>query len=134
MAPNYEQEVIDLHDFFQGWLDGTAPNTPDYYARVNTVLADDFTLINPDGTRTTGKQLLDNVRDAHGARVGWRMWTENTQLRLQSGELFVVTYEEWHERDGETTARICTAVLRADANAPNGVVWLHVQETWMDVA
>ena len=45
-------------------------------------------------------------------------------------ELALATYEEWQEIDGKINARLSTVLLRAKADAPNGVEWLHVHETW----
>ena len=59
------------------------------------------------------------------------MWIERAQLRFDSADLLVATYEEWHQTGDRTTARISTGVFRHEAGAPNGLLWLHVHETWL---
>ncbi|MFX0092506.1 MAG: hypothetical protein ACFFBD_12150 [Candidatus Hodarchaeota archaeon] len=43
----------------------------------------------------------------------------------------MTTYEEWQEIDGQTIARLSTALFRKCFDAPNGVEWLHAHETWL---
>jgi hypothetical protein len=54
-------------------------------------------------------------------------------VRLLSPQLALTTYEEWQEIEGKVTARVSTAVFKQKANTPNGVEWLHVHETWLEV-
>ena len=44
----------------------------------------------------------------------------------------VVRYEEWHRRGEEESGRVSTALFRADADAPEGVVWVTLQETALE--
>ena len=44
---------------------------------------------------------------------------------------FVAAYEEWQTKDGPPKGRSSTAVMRPRAGTPNGLEWLHVEETWL---
>jgi hypothetical protein len=127
----WHAEITELHAFFQGWLDGTLPDTDAAFARVVNTTDPAFVLIGPSGEITNRAALLDQIRAGHASRPGWRMWIERAELRCCSGDLRVATYEEWHQTGEATTARICTAVLRAAPGTPNGLAWLHVHETWL---
>lgn len=129
--PPWHAEIVELHEFFQGWLDGTLPPTDAAFARLVDSTGAQFTLISPSGELATREALLRDLRAAHGSRPGWRMWIERAQLRCQRGGLAVATYEEWQQDAAGTTARISTAVLAEQAGAPNGLAWLHVHETWL---
>src|SRR5262245_29942975 len=130
LAP-WHAEIVGLHDFFQSWLDGTLPPTEAAFARLIDATGDEFTLITPAGDVVTREPLLSQLRAAHGSRPGWRMWTERPQLRFRHGDLTVATYEEWQQTGDTITARISTAVFRDRPGAPNGLIWLHVHETWL---
>jgi hypothetical protein len=125
------QEVIDLHIFFQEWLDGSLPNTDAAFARFHAATAAGFTLISPDGSIAAGADTATWIQTAHGTRRGFRLWTDAHNVRYVNDNLAVVTYQEWQTRDGVTTGRISTAIFVAAPAAPNGVAWLHVQETWL---
>ena len=118
-------EIIDLHTFFERWLSGETEDL----SRCEAVLADEFTMIGPGGRLIDRATLLDNLREAHGARaVGIRI--ENFTVREIDG-LCLATYEEWQDEEGEVRGRLSTALFHARDDAPHGVEWLHVHETWL---
>lgn len=127
----WHAEIVELHEFFQGWLGGTLPDNDATFARMVDTMTASFILITPAGVIITGAALSADLRGAHGSRPGWRMWIENAQLRYQEGPLTIATYEEWQQTGTTTTARISTAIFRAQAGTPNGLVWMHVHETWV---
>lgn len=133
------REVVELHQFFQDWFNGTLGRTDESYARFADVIDDDFVLISPEGRMTPRPPLIERLRGAHGAwkeggdgKPG-RIWIENFRLHRMAGDLAVVTYEEWQEVGGETRARLSTAVMGKRKGTPAGVVWLHLHEVWMPV-
>jgi hypothetical protein len=133
LAP-WHAEIVELHHFFQGWLSGTLPATDAAFARLAAATASEFMLITPAGEVIVRELLLSQLRAAHGSRHDWRMWIERAQLRCQSGDLTVATYEEWQQTVARTTMRISTVVFRHRRDTPNGLTWLHVHETWLPKA
>jgi hypothetical protein len=131
MTAPYEQEVIELHQYFEDWLAGEAPIDAGTFNRLARAIAPDCVIINPDGTSTSGEALLAQMHTASGSRPNWRMWVQDIRLQFQVGDLYIVTYEEWHQRGDETTGRLCTAILQTNSDAPLGLVWRHVHETWL---
>ena len=127
------REVENLHQFFHDWFVGDLPDTDDAFARLTGALAEDFHIISPSGNVTRRGDLLDNLRDAHGSgrESGVKIWIRGFQVRLVEGEMAVVSYEEWQERGSRKTGRVSTAVLERDPDAPGGVVWRHLHETWL---
>jgi hypothetical protein len=130
LAP-WHTEIVELHAFFQGWLDGTLPATDAVFARLADTIETEFTLITPSGEIITRTPLLSQLRAAHESRPNWRMWIENAQLLVENSDLTVATYQEWQQTGDATTVRISTAVFRNCSGTPNGLVWLHVHETWL---
>lgn len=132
MSDPWEQEIIELHAFFERWLSGDDPPTDEAFQRVRTALADGFELISPDGRRVERTPLLDRLRDAHGAIPEKRIWIESPRLRYAHGPVQVATYEEWQEDDEGRDGRLSTVVFQQVPDAPNGLVWQHVHETWLE--
>lgn len=127
-----ENEVIELHQFFQDWFNGELQPTAENYARFADVLSADFIIVGPDGNITEREPLIAGLRSAHNSQSDFKIWIENFQFRHQEGNVAVATYEEWQTAaEGETNARLSTVVFREEAGMPNGVVWLHVHETWL---
>ena len=126
-------EVVQLHEFFEGWLGGGLANTEANFERLTAVMSPDFRIISPEGTVTDYESLLAGLRQGHNARPGFRLWVKQVEGRLLAPDLALVTYEEWQEIEGVMNARVSTAVFRQKPTAPNGVEWLHVHETWLPV-
>lgn len=127
-----EREIVDLHDFFHAWLEGSLPDTDAVFARFLTATAPAFTMISPAGMVTDRATTTAWIRDAHGDRPNFRLWTDQHRLCAGGDDWALVTYCEWQESRGITTSRLTTALLVADADAPLGLSWVHVHETWIN--
>lgn len=124
-------EIQELHAFFVQWFRGELPNTDEAFARLESVLAEDFSLVTPGGEILDRAPLLASIRNDHGQREGFAIEIREPLLKAQSGSVLVATYEEWRQADGDQTARFCTVVFRTRPGTPNGLAWLHVHETWL---
>lgn len=131
MDDKYTREVIDLHQFFEDWFTAKLAQNEANYARFVDVVGDNFVIVSPDGRLTKRDALMKGLYAGHNSRPNFRLWIENAQLRHQYGDLTVMTYEEWQDIDGDITARLSTVIFQESPSAPNGVIWLHVHETWM---
>ena len=129
-------EIEELHRFLVGWLGGTLPRTEAAFAAFASVLAPDFAIVSPRGVVTERAALLGELEAAHGVHGGpgkaFAIRIENVVLRHDGDGLALFTYEEWQEIGGAAAnARISTVLFARDAAAPNGLVWLHLHETWL---
>ncbi len=127
------REIGELHRFFEAWFAGSVPDDDETYARFADVLAPDFEIIGPDGVRTRRDALLVKLRAAHGSArgSGMRIWTRNEESRAFDDRHWIATYEEWQEREEGPRGRTSSAVFRRAKDAPNGLEWVHVHETWL---
>ncbi|MEO0681668.1 MAG: hypothetical protein AAF192_14780 [Pseudomonadota bacterium] len=127
------EEAHDLHRFLQDWLTGDRPR--DGFARFADAMAPELEVTSPLGTATGRDALLPEFEGLHGAlaaqRDAFRIWVENAECRQVFGDVALVTYEEWHALEGATSARRSTVLYRRAPDAPGGVRWLHVHETWL---
>jgi protein SCO1/2 len=128
------REIEALHEFFGQWFRAELPATETGFARFESALANDFSLIGPDGEEIGRTEILERVRSAHGSMrgQGFEIWIENIQSRQAPERHCLMTYQEW-QRGKETRVRISTVLFRSRPSAPNGVEWLHLHETWLPV-
>ncbi|MFQ5652261.1 MAG: hypothetical protein ACE5IY_20215 [bacterium] len=135
LGQRLQTEVVELHQFFEGWFTGRLADTEENFSRLSSVMADDFELISPTGQRRKRAGLIVGLKQAHASRANseppYRIWIKNVHSRVVDDRLYVVTYEEWQMADGKTRGRQSTALLRDRPDTPNGVDWLHVHETWL---
>jgi hypothetical protein len=134
MITRVENEIVELHQFFQDWYNNILSPSPANFARCEKVLADSFTIIFPNGEKVSCKPLLEGLRSAHHSRTNMRIWIENIQVLYQLGELILATYEEWQEIEGKVTIRVSSVLFRKVPDTPNNLLWLHVHETWLNSA
>ena len=133
MEAECKQEVIELHQFFEDWFSAKLAQTDGNYGRMTVAMNPDFHIVGPDGRMMDYPTLEKGLWAGHNSRPNFKLWVDNVQTRPLSNDIALTTYEEWQEIDGQTTARLSTAVFCKKADAPNGVAWMHVHETWMDI-
>ena len=128
-----QREIEDLHAFFVGWFRGTLPDTEEAWARAAQVMAPAFSLIAPSGARSSRAELLPALRALHGSRANevFEIWTKNFELVLVGADQISARYEEWQRIGEAVRSRISSAIFVRDADAPHGVAWLAVHETWL---
>ena len=134
LAQRAEREVLGLHAFFEQWFRGELDDTDALFARVARALQSGFQMVPPNGSRVDRAAILEAIRGAHGARgPGFAIRIEAFEVIREAGSHVLVTYEE-HQDDtdrGEHTVRVSTVLFLRDPEAPQGVVWRWLQETWL---
>lgn len=127
-----EREIAELHTFFQEWFRGVLPDTDAAFARFERAMAPGFVIVTPDGRALDRATILGAVRSGHGRDTTARVWTEDARVLHTVGGAVVATYVEWQSLGVEPPrARLSTVVLEPDLDAPGGLRWVHVHETWL---
>lgn len=132
LLPNWQQEIIDLHQFFQDWFQGTLPKIQSAFSRFEDVLHPQFHLISPQGKSLSKRYLTKQLFSAFGTSPTVKIWIENPQLHIQTEQFAIATYHELQSTDTTPpTTRISTVTFAPNSFAPNQLHWLHVHETWL---
>lgn len=121
-------EIIGLHDFFMSWFRGE--DSAGDITRMADALDGGFRIIDPHGRSRNRGEILAAVEAARASR-DMTITVDTIQVE-DLGEAYLATYIERQSVDGTETARRSTAIFRESATAPNGVVWTHVHETWIE--
>lgn len=73
------------------------------------------------------ERIIEAVRGQKGSDEQAELWIENVRVVHSTEAFTIATYEEWQGRAGQAARGwLSTVVFRPDAQAPNGLVWLHV--------
>lgn len=123
------KEVAALHAEFVELFTGRSRD----FSRCEAVLAEDFRMVTPQGVCLERETVLAGLRTAR-ARPDFRIEILEIQPVWEQGEWVLLQYVEQQYRDGLTTRRRSTALFEAFAEAPCGVVWRYLHETWMQDA
>jgi hypothetical protein len=132
LADDCEQEVRELHAFFEDWFTGALPEADAAFDRFEDALGPGFRIVSPDGDERSRTDILEAVWAGHGDSETFDIQVRNVQPRYAFDERCLLRYEEW-QADGERdTGRVSTVLFERDETAPGGVAWLDVHETWLD--
>lgn len=126
--PNWQKDIADLHDLFEAYFLGTTNDL----SHVEAVLADDFTFVGPDANTTDRAGTLAALVAGHGHTDSLKIHTVDYQLLFTAGDVTVAEYTEVHELPDRTNRRRTTVVFSNAPDAPNGLQWHRVHETWID--
>jgi hypothetical protein len=131
LAALAEAEVRARHDFFVDWFTGRADQAAfDTCARA---FAPDMRRIGPEGAVQDRAAILAMLRAARAARPGdFAITIEMGIAQDLAPGTVLVTYDEGQVIGPRHTLRRSTAVFTADPAAPEGVVWRHLHETWIE--
>jgi hypothetical protein len=125
------REVVELHHFFSRWLRTPGQERLDI-TRLAGVLDPAFRLVAPDGGVRERQPLIDWIGGVRGSRgADFRIDVSDFVAIWQSPEAILLEYVETQYIDGKTTKRLSTALFCRAPKAPCGVVWRHLQETWL---
>jgi hypothetical protein len=126
------REIESLHAFFVEWYTGRTER--DTYDRVERALVPDFEMVTPDGSRREYTDVVDAIKGRYASRDpgAFEIEIRNVETRREVGDHRLVRYEEWQTTPDGTTGRLSTVLFESDSAAPGDVVWLDLQETWLD--
>lgn len=130
-------EVIDLHRFFEDWFGGYCENSEEVFAeRLLSRMHKDFNIILPGGMMIFGAHFWPEFRKLYGSNPDFHISIRAVEQKpLAGGPVYLVTYQEWQrnalQSKPQDNGRLSSAVFVDDADAPNGIKWFHVHETWL---
>lgn len=127
-----QAEIERFHDHLVEWFTGTAAETE--FEGLEGALAPDFEMVTPEGNRRPRPAVLDGIRESYGRyeSSGFDIDIRSVELLHEMGDYASVRYEEWQELPADTTGRLSTVLFRAEPDAPGGLLWVDLHETWLD--
>jgi hypothetical protein len=131
LAEAATRECYALHDFFDAWLrlDAEGPDTID---RLERALDAEFRLVGPDGQVRDRAAVIAWIAGARGSRgAAFRLAVSDCRVVWQGEAAVLLEYVETQYGFGAASKRLSTALFRQEPSAPCGVVWRHLQETWL---
>lgn len=107
MSDPFAEEIRALHRFLDAWPKGRVDRGDGEPARLAQVLADDFQVIHPTGTRGDKAAAVAGFARAYGEKSpGYALEIGRIDTRMLGPDLCLATYEERHHADSPTAARL----------------------------
>ncbi len=124
---DWQHEIVELHNFFEAYYLGRESSL----TRAEEAFHPEFTFVGPNGETADRAATMGMIRNGHGHTEQVRITTTDHQLHVTTDELLVASFVERHELSRGENERLVTVVFAVDDDAPNGVRWLRVHETWL---
>ena len=133
LAELARDEVLALHELFVAWF--RQGSDAGDLGSWEAALASDFRMVTPDGVVIVRAALLERLLQARNSQpADFSIVISAIEPLWQERDAVLLGYVEQQYRSGSITRRRSTALFTAAPSAPRGVVWRHLQETWMPVA
>ena len=127
LAKAAKSEIEALHAYFVELFTGRTRRLE----RCAKAFAADFSMITPAGMGLDRARILAVLADA-SAPPDFAIRIRDVRLIWENETAVLLRYVEEQYRDGRTPRRLSSALLSREENAPLGVVWRHLHETWQE--
>lgn len=125
-----KREVLRRHAFFVTWFTGKG-NARDM-AEAARAFAPDFHMLWPDMTLDTRDTLLAKLEQARGnSPANYAIEIDFVHAALLAPEVAVIVCDERQTIGDTANARRMSAVFSPVADAPEGVQWRHLHQSWL---
>ena len=128
MNKRCENEIVELHQFFEDWFMGRLNNSDQAFRRVEDVMARGFTMVSPEGRVTGRTDLLHSLRSAHGA------YALGGAISIRVANILERPFSESNERSdpGDPLAGSPTPLRDTDNMLASSDITLVTYEEWQD--
>ena len=127
----WHREIVELHEFFEGYFLGDLD--ADDVGRLEVALAPDFTIVGPGGGESSRAQTVTAIRAGHAHTSQLKISIDDARVVVELPDVVVARYVEHQEHADSITDRLSTVVFSRAPDAPNGLRWRTVHETWLPV-
>ena len=130
LLDNVRREIVELHEFFVGWFNGTVERDqlePRFLSRLDK----DVVFIPPEGHVMTSSGLKAGFEKGYGSNTRFKVQIRDVAIRRETGNAVLATYTEWQigalTSAHANNARVTSVLM--ETGPP--IKWLHIHETWL---
>ena len=126
LAAAAARELVELHAFFEQLFTGRSRD----FSRCERAFSPRLEMVTPDGQLVTRAEIVERLKRAKAREL--RITIRDIAAVREDAESVLLRYIEEQYRDRETTRRLSIALFETAKDAPLGVVWRYLQETWIE--
>jgi hypothetical protein len=120
------REIVELHTLFERLFTGRSRD----FSRCEKVFSPRLEMVTPEGRLVTRAEIVERLKRARAREL--RIGIRDVAVVREDAESVLLRYIEEQYRDGETTRRLSIALFETAKDAPLGVAWRYLQETWIE--
>jgi hypothetical protein len=126
LAAAAAREVVELDALFEELFTGRSRD----FSRCEKAFSPRLEMVTPDGRLVTRAEVMESLRRATAREL--RITILDVAAMREDAESVLLRYIEEQYRDQETTRRLSIALFETANDAPLGVAWRYLQETWIE--
>ena len=127
LASAAAREIVETHALFVELFTGRSRD----FSRCAAAFSPRLEMVTPQGRLVDRAQIMAALTKA-SARADFRITIRQIEPIREDAESVLLRYIEEQYRDGETTRRLSIALFETAGDAPCGVAWRYLQETWIE--
>jgi len=130
LEPAARHEIVALHAFFVSWFTGQGGDLD--FRLCETAFGPGFKMIGPDGHRHDRGEVVQRLQQARNSiQETFEIDVVDPRTIWSAGDAIVMSYVEHQLRGTQSTRRRSMALLTREPDAPRGMHWQSLAETWM---
>ena len=126
LAAAAAREVVELHALFEELFTGRSRD----FSRCEKAFSARLEMVTPEGRLVARAEIMERLQRARAREL--RVAIHDVAIVREDAESVLLRYIEEQYRDGETTRRMSIALFENASDAPLGVAWRYLQETWIE--
>jgi hypothetical protein len=128
-----KDEIVERHAFFVRWFTDASAKLGEFRACERSFAAQ-FGMITPDGASHRRAEVLRRLRNAKASMppLKFAIRIEGVTKLWASDDQVLVGYVEAQAIGRRRTRRRSTALFERRDQAPNGIVWRYLHESWIE--
>lgn len=124
------REIVALHEFFVAWF---RPGAAADFRACEAAFHPEFQMVTSAGRALGRTQIIQGIQAARGRfEPDFVIEIRDIRTLWQEGDAALLAYVEQQYRSGRATRRRSSALLLRAPQAPRGILWRHLQETWLE--
>lgn len=127
LAAAAAREIQEIHALFVELFTGRSRD----FSRCEAAFSPKLEMVTPEGRHVDRGQIMAALKRAT-ARADFRITIRDIEPVREDARSVLLRYIEEQYRDGETTRRMSIALFETAKEAPLGVAWRYLQETWIE--
>lgn len=125
--------VVEYLLLMEQWLKAVVENTDAVFNRLKASLAPDASYVHAYGIITNPHEEIDTMRELHGVKKNkpFFIWVDRIRIEQLSDTMYLARFDKWEKSSSGLSCAITTALLQTKSDAPNGLLWKLIHETWL---
>uniref|UniRef100_A0A0A0KWK3 Sucrose-phosphatase n=1 Tax=Cucumis sativus TaxID=3659 RepID=A0A0A0KWK3_CUCSA len=135
-------EVVKFYVLYERWRRGEVEKSELYLEHLKSIFpAKGPISVDPNGKERSREELIDGIRESYGDMKGtpFRTWLDGLSSSQVGSDSWLLRFNKWDSSSSSSSSKkkfrgcFTTVLMSSQEKDPKGgLMWMHVQHTWLD--